>query len=133
MYWAGAPSAVAEGSVLEESWLGWGSSGWESLMEGWLQSDLRQLGGGGGSPAALPAQRRSAHAVLPGPRSRCVCGLEQAGEGVGRAWGDMLSRFTRLHSAARGRESGRVWRDRPIVPWGLSTVDLVLGPRGLPL
>lgn len=33
MYWAGALSAVAEGSVLEESWLGWGSAGWESLME----------------------------------------------------------------------------------------------------
>lgn len=24
---------MTEGSVLEESWLGWGSSGWESRME----------------------------------------------------------------------------------------------------
>ena len=57
----------------------------------------------------------SAHPVLPGPR-----------DSMG---GTCRPRFTRLHLAAWGRVSSHVWNRRaPIVPWGLSTVDLVLSP-----
>lgn len=100
---------------------------------GWLRSDLRQLGGGGGSPAALPAQQRSAHPVLPGPRSRCVCGLEHKQGGCRESVGGTCCPLHPASTRPHGDESPVVCGVTGHVPWGLSTVDLVLGPETSPL
>lgn len=131
MYWAGAASAVTEGSVLEESSLGWGSSGWESggvcLLSGAAQ------GGGGGSPAARPALQRHDPGV-------CVVWNRQ-GEGVGRVGAGGEHAFTRAHSAVRGRVSivsGAVRTHHSSGVCRLLTRRLALchlgasGPRGRP-
>ena len=99
MYWAGAASAVTEGSVLEESGLGWGSSSWES--DGVC---LRSGAARGGGVPLLPARLRGAQPTPcfqghdPGV---CVVWNRQ-GEGVGRAGVSREHAFTRTHSAVQG-------------------------------
>ena len=102
---------MTEGSVLEESWLGWGSSGWESRMEAGFY-----LIWGGLGEVGVPL-------LLSRLSPPCASGA------TGQHGGDMPSPLHPLHLAAWGRVSSHVWNRRaPIVPWGLSTVDLVLSP-----
>ena len=71
---------------------------------GWLLSDLGWLGGGGGSPAALPVQQCPAHPVLRGhDPSVCVVWNRQ-GEGVGRAWGGHAVPASPASTRLRGDE-----------------------------
>jgi len=102
--------AVTEGSVLEESWLGWGSSGWESRMEAGFYLTWGGLGEVG--VPLLPSRFSSAQLTL------CFWGLDPSvcvvwnrqGEGVGRAW--------RGHAVPASPASTRLRGDECLVMYG---------------
>ena len=70
-----------------------------------LPSIWGSSGGRGGSPAARPALRRSAHPCFQGHDPGVCVVWNRQGEGVGRVGVGREHAFARTHSAVRGRVS----------------------------